>query len=40
MLFHLFGGRLGDNRDWAGIDEWAETIVAALAHRAEPAEAR
>ena len=40
MLFHLFGGRLGDNRDWAGIDEWAETIAEALAHRAEPAEAR
>jgi menaquinone-dependent protoporphyrinogen oxidase len=39
MLFHLFGGRLGDNRDWAGIDEWAETIAQAVAHRAEPAEA-
>lgn len=40
MLFHLFGGRLGDNRDWAGIDEWADTIVQALARRAEPAGAR
>ena len=40
MLVHLCGGRLGDNRDWAGIDEWAETIAASLAHRAEPAEAR
>jgi menaquinone-dependent protoporphyrinogen oxidase len=39
MLFHLFGGRLGDNRDWAGIDDWAETIRTALVHRAEPAEA-
>ena len=38
MLFHLFGGRLGDNRDWAAIDEWAGTILAAL-HRAEPARA-
>jgi len=35
MLFHLFGGRLGDNRDWTGIDEWAETIAEALVHRAE-----
>lgn len=40
MLFHLFGGRLGDNREWAGIDEWAETILETLVHRAEPAEAR
>ena len=36
MLFHLFGGRLGDNRDWAAIDEWAETILEAL-HRTESA---
>ena len=35
MVFHLFGGRLGDNRDWASIDEWAETILEALAHHAE-----
>ena len=35
MLFHLFGGRLGDNRDWADIDEWAQTIRESLAHRAE-----
>ncbi len=38
MLFHVFGGRLGDNRDWAAIDEWAETILGAL-HRTEPARA-
>jgi len=38
MLFHLFGGRLGDNRDWAAIDEWVETILGAL-HRTEPARA-
>jgi hypothetical protein len=30
MLFHLFGGRLGDNRDWAAIDEWAQTVLGAL----------
>jgi hypothetical protein len=30
MLFHLFGGRLGDNRDWADIDEWAQTILESL----------
>ena len=40
MLVHLFGGHLGDNRDWAGIDEWADTILEALVRRAEPAEAR
>jgi menaquinone-dependent protoporphyrinogen oxidase len=38
MLFHLFGGRLGDNRDWAAIDEWAETILGAL-QLTEPARA-
>ena len=38
MLFHLFGGRLGDNRDWAAIDEWAQAILAALS-AAEPARA-
>ena len=38
VLFHLFGGRLGDNRDWAAIDEWAESILGAL-HRTEPARA-
>ena len=38
MLFHLFGGRLGDNRDWAAIDEWAGSILEAL-HRTAPAKA-
>jgi menaquinone-dependent protoporphyrinogen oxidase len=37
MLFHAFGGRLGDNRDWAAIDEWADGIARALAHHPEPA---
>lgn len=31
MLFHAFGGRLGDNRDWSDIDAWADGIGAALA---------
>ncbi len=29
-LFHLFGGRLGDNRDWPAIDAWTASIGAAL----------
>ena len=37
MLFHAFGGRLGDNRDWAAIDAWADGIGRALEHRPEPA---
>ena len=37
LLFHAFGGRLGDNRDWAGIDAWAQTIADALAARPQPA---
>ena len=31
------GGRLGDNRDRAAIDAWAESIARALEHRTEPA---
>ena len=31
MLYHAFGGRLGDNRDWADIEAWADGIAAALA---------
>ena len=31
LLFHAFGGRLGDHRDWPAIDAWARTIAAALA---------
>jgi menaquinone-dependent protoporphyrinogen oxidase len=30
MLYHAFGGRLGDNRDWADIDAWADGIAGAL----------
>ena len=30
LLYHLLGGRLGDNRDWADIDAWARTIAAQL----------
>jgi menaquinone-dependent protoporphyrinogen oxidase len=38
MLYHAFGGRLGDNRDWAEIDAWAGAIARALGAR--PAEVR
>jgi menaquinone-dependent protoporphyrinogen oxidase len=37
MLYHAFGGRLGDNRDWAEIEAWADGIAAALTP-ATPAE--
>ena len=40
MLFHAFGGRLGDNRDWAAIDAWAEGIARLLTPHPEPVEAR
>jgi menaquinone-dependent protoporphyrinogen oxidase len=30
LLFHAFGGRLGDNRDWPEIDAWAAGIARAL----------
>jgi menaquinone-dependent protoporphyrinogen oxidase len=30
MLYHAFGGRLGDNRDWDDIDAWADGIARAL----------
>ena len=30
MLYHAFGGRLGDNRDWADIDTWADGMAVAL----------
>ena len=40
MLFHAFGGRLGDNRDWPAIDAWAEAIAQALTPRPVPAGAR
>lgn len=31
LFFHALGGRLGDNRDWEQIDEWARRIADALA---------
>lgn len=31
QFFHLLGGRLGDNRDWAGIDAWVDGIARTLA---------
>ena len=34
MLYHAFGGHLGDNRDWADIDAWADGIAAALTQAA------
>jgi menaquinone-dependent protoporphyrinogen oxidase len=30
VLFHAFGGRLGDHRDWPVIDAWADQIALAL----------
>lgn len=30
LLFHVMGGRFGDNRDWADIDAWARTITRQL----------
>jgi menaquinone-dependent protoporphyrinogen oxidase len=30
LLFHAFGGRFGDHRDWPTIDAWAFRIAAAL----------
>jgi menaquinone-dependent protoporphyrinogen oxidase len=38
MLFHLFGGRFGDHRDWAVIDGWAEEIAAALSGQGDETE--
>lgn len=31
MLYHVFGGRLGDHRDWDAIDAWGRGIAADLA---------
>jgi menaquinone-dependent protoporphyrinogen oxidase len=31
VLFHAFGGRFGDHRDWPAIDAWAERIAEASA---------
>lgn len=30
QFFHVFGGRMGDNRDWPAIDAWADNIAASL----------
>jgi menaquinone-dependent protoporphyrinogen oxidase len=30
LFFHALGGRLGDNRDWAAIDAWAQEIADGL----------
>lgn len=30
LLFHLFGGRFGDHRDWTEIEAWGDEIGAAL----------
>ena len=30
LLFHAFGGRLGDNRDWPEIEGWAKSIAGML----------
>ncbi|MBS1888022.1 MAG: flavodoxin domain-containing protein [Actinobacteria bacterium] len=37
-LFHLFGGRLGDHRDWEQIEAWAEQIARELAPAATGAD--
>lgn len=31
LLLRMFGGRVGDNRDWSSIERWATHIAAALA---------
>jgi menaquinone-dependent protoporphyrinogen oxidase len=33
VLFHAFGGRFGDHRDWQAIDAWADQIALALRHK-------
>lgn len=30
LLYHAFGGRFGDNRDWDDIEAWARSIAKAL----------
>ena len=30
ILFHAFGGRFGDHRDWPVIEVWADQIAGAL----------
>lgn len=38
LVFHAFGGRFGDHRDWPAIDAWAGEIARAL-ERADSARA-
>ena len=33
LFYHALGGRLGDNRNWPGIEEWANGIVTTLRNR-------
>lgn len=40
LLYHAFGGRLGDNRDWDEIDAWADGIAGRLAGLPRVSEAR
>lgn len=35
LFYHALGGRLGDNRDWDAIEEWAHQIAYALEQRIE-----
>jgi menaquinone-dependent protoporphyrinogen oxidase len=35
LFFRAVGGHFGDNRDWAGIDAWAEGIAQALQSSAD-----
>ncbi len=34
MLYHAFGGRLGDHRNWDQVERWADAIAAARAQAA------
>jgi menaquinone-dependent protoporphyrinogen oxidase len=36
LLFHLFGGRFGDHRDWPAIEAWGDRIGAALSEATAP----
>jgi menaquinone-dependent protoporphyrinogen oxidase len=37
LLFHAFGGRLGDHREWPVIDAWADQITQELVPSPHPA---
>lgn len=39
VLFHAFGGRFGDHRDWPAIDAWGDRIAAAVEAAVRPATA-